>query len=161
MASFDKQTGRMVATIQLKTPQVKDAFQGRNVSMLITIHSHNITAFLCLDDSKIGICENGTNGKLLRAFQGHVNPSSAKKKDIISLVHLKDDVLCSMDSGGNIITWIASSGKVLDRILVLGVEAWSFGKTKRRPARSCVEPKSDLHPGTHKWAPPEPYGRDV
>lgn len=128
MASSNTETGSMVAFKIQKTPKVCAALQGKNISKVISIPSASINAFLCLDDSKISICENNNiNGKLRRVFDEHSGPGTPKR-ELMSMIHLTEDLLCSMDSGGNLITWSASSGTILESVVISNVEAWSLLK---------------------------------
>lgn len=92
------------------TPSAKLGLKGVEMGDIVTIPSHNLFVFNNLDDSKITVLENDTDGEIIHVFEQHYlqDPYSETK-----LIRLFADVLCSVDSDGNLFTWHAYTGKLL------------------------------------------------
>lgn len=99
--------------MDLKTlpSSAKVGLEGKRIKNVINIPSHNLLVFSCFADARLRIFKSDDDAKLIRFFDNHSSPGSSCR--YVNMVHLFADVLCSADATGNVITWHASSGKVL------------------------------------------------
>lgn len=91
-------------------PVVKEEF-GKHIKRVVDIPSANLMAVIC-GYGEIRVFTNDAAEKHVHTFSEHVGQ--------VYLFHLCGDVLCSMGRGGNVITWLASSGAVLEAFNVVG-----------------------------------------
>jgi len=82
------------------------------ISTIVDVPSHNLLA-VASRNGIIRIIRNSPKGsKQLRMFDKHEGEVMLGQ----GLVHLMDDILCSMDASGNIYTWSAAWGYVIHSI---------------------------------------------
>jgi len=72
--------------------------------------------YACFNDPKIYVFKNDAAPEPIHVFRKH-------SPNYTHFVHLFDDVLCSVDRIGNLYTWHASSGKILDSFIVYNYRA--------------------------------------
>lgn len=84
--------------------------EGVGTSDSVVIPSHNLRVFRSSDDNKIRVSETDGDRKILYIFAEHFFQHPYLE---IEFVLLLGDVLCSVDSWGNLCTWHASTGKIL------------------------------------------------
>jgi len=95
------------------SPEAKHGLEGTSILNLVDIPSKNLVAFVCEDDARIRLYNNDSDGKLVHIFANHVSKH-------VEMVHLCDDVLCSLGSNGEMFSWLAGSGNVLETFNVVG-----------------------------------------
>lgn len=84
------------------------------------------TLISTVNEAMIRVFENNAGGELIQVFEKHLTINESHF--YVDLVLLLGDVLCSEDEAGNIFTWHASTGKVLDTLKVHNFAAWSLMK---------------------------------
>lgn len=97
--------------LAMLSPTVKYGLEGNPVKNLINMPSHNLMAFSCVSDAKIRLFKNDDP---VVVFEPHCDPGHCVRH--VDMVHLSQDVLCSVDNVGNVYTWRASCGHVLGRL---------------------------------------------
>jgi len=99
-------------------PKVRPGLEGKDIDRVVNIPSQNLKVYRCHRDPRIRVYKNDAGGEPLHVFEQHVTPGISNRR--VYLSHLYDDLMVSMRRGGNVITWVAGSGKVLDTFNVAG-----------------------------------------
>jgi len=100
-------------TLTTLSPTKKLALEGKGIGC-VNIPAYNLIALSSHNDAgKIRVFKNDSRTNLIHVFELH-NPGSLNVK----IVHLFDDMVCSLDDVGNLYTWSANSGIVsgLDKL---------------------------------------------
>lgn len=122
--SFPSPTSEMHVTTL--SPTVKVGLGGKGILRIVDIPSNNSISFVC-EDRMIRVFKNDSGGGPVHIFQGHVGSGNRK----VYLLQLFDGILCSMDAGGNLNTWLGISGVVLETLNVGGsIEMWKLDDTR-------------------------------
>lgn len=95
------------------SPKVKNGLEDRHIRRVVDIPSNNLIAFIC-EDRRIRVFKNDGGEEPIHVFEEHIGSGNRK----VCLYHLFGDILCSMHAGGAVITWLGSSGEVLENINV-------------------------------------------
>jgi len=99
------------------SPKVRPGLEGEHIQRVVNIPSQNLMAYCCHYDSRILVYKNDDASRQpVYIFENHVSPDHPPRR--VYLFHLSDDLMCSMQPGGNVITWLARSGEVLDTFKV-------------------------------------------
>lgn len=94
------------------SPNFLPGLKGKHIKRVIDLPARNLKAYMCHSDSQIRIYKNDASEEPILIFNNHVSPTMSYRH--VFLFHLTEDVMCSMHVGGNVISWLAGSGDVLE-----------------------------------------------